>query len=1023
MNGHTAVSNGQLTKEIYLVTGGWGFIGFSVAKRLHAQGHHVRIADIAPLATSGQHLEGIEYRQGNLCDPHFCDSVMQNVHIVLHFAANMGGMGTIHEDNNFTIYSENFFMTTNVLQSAVKADVRRFLFASSACVYPDHLQKGTKDLQLRESDVHSGDDGPSPQGLYGLEKLVGEFLIQQMSSKISVRIARLHNVYGPGGTWHGGREKAPAAFARKSVAAKLLTSATGSPVSFEIWGDGTQRRSFLYVDDCVDGLVRLLERDYQKPLNIGSDHSVSILDLANMSLDAVGLDRSQVTLSYLHDKPTGVQSRNSNNELVQRELGWTPMTSLEEGMRRTVAWIESEVDQMLAAMDEGSRVDFLQELKESKMVHLASNIIKFAVLLPITSRNTDSPETCLSQLRTFAASLSSTTWRDTHSLGETTQFHVKVYLAIDNDDYFLLDGKAEEVLRLEGIVDVTRLVCDYPKGEVCSLWRHCARKAWEEGCEYMALFGDDVELLDEGWLRAIHSTFNEISKRTGGPHGVGCVAFTDVSFPGMPTFPVIHRTHMDIFDGEVVPREFVNQDGDPFLFQLYRRFGSSVMLPSFRLRNSIGGSEDARYTKHRLVGWTFDILDAAAARVESWPAKDGHRAERKLTLDVIVPSFRVQLDTLSPILELKASDTCQVMFIIIIDDPRASSIAELEHKYGHRADVRIRVNSRNLGASASRNRGMDESAAEYVFFLDDDVVPDRNILFEAEKVIRANPNAAGFVGTTRFPPADTIFKTAVHLAAVTYFWDIASKHPDNDDLPWGVTANLIARRNKDGVKYDLRFPKTGGGEDIDFCLRKRDLFVETGKKGFKAAPGVVATHPWWYDGQRTYWRFYMWAKGDGALVSMFPELCYIDSFPNSAQLFLYTGLFPVLGVITANWSLFVTGLVTFTSVFIANLCHDVYRHLLRDKTVDSRSTIGALAWMIAVAESSLIRMVSEAGRLVGQMERGEWGRIFSNQRFDWFTGRAGDGPRNNERKNNRERGILWSLFTVLFVAFVWRKTA
>ncbi|KAL0564362.1 hypothetical protein V5O48_017684, partial [Marasmius crinis-equi] len=656
------------------------------------------------------------------------------------------------------------------------------------------------------------------------------------------------------------------------------------------------------------------------------------------------------------------------------------------------------------------KLDFLRRLETSTMVDLSSDTVAFAVLLPITSGGTDDPNTCLANLQKFAASLASTTWRDCRE----NRFRVKVYLAVDHDDEFLLDGsKAEAVLQEEGIWDITRIVCNFPRGHVCSLWRECARRAFEDKCDYFALFGDDVELLDEGWLRGIHKTFQGLS---GSVTGFGCVAFTDVSFPGMPTFPVIHKIHMEIFGGEVVPSVFVNQDGDPFLFQLYRRFGSSVMAP-FHLRNSIGGSDDARYTKQRLTGWTFDVLDGATSTVERWlGTKEEHGIEKKLTLDVIVPSYRVDFSTLGPILELQSSATCELMFIIIIDDPLSSGITELQQKYGARPDVRIRVNTSNLGASATRNRGLDESAAEWVFFLDDDVVPDPDILIEAEDVIRDNPDAAGFIGTTLFPPANTVFKTAVHLAGVTYFWDVARKL--NDDIPWGVTANLIARRNNDGVRYDLRFPKTGGGEDIDFCVRKRDLFVGDGKGGFKAAPDVVATHPWWHNGERRYRRFYMWAKGDGALVALFPQHCYTELAPTSAQLFLYSGIVAILGFVTTQKHLAKGGLVSFVAVFLSNVLHDTFRHLVRERTVDTRSTIVGLAWVVAVMESSIIRMVSETGRIVGQLERGEWKFVLMHRRFDWFVGRVGDGPIANERWNSRERLVLWFATTVALLVLM-----
>lgn len=822
---------------------------------------------------------------------------------MLHFAANMGGMGAIHSSNGLQIYTDNHLMTLNLLSAAVSVGVKLFFFASSACVYPENMQEDIKsDLALRESDVWNHSP-PSPQGeqymssivvtfenltanqgLYGLEKLATELVLQQFASKLDIRIARFHNVYGPGGAWNNGREKAPAALIRKALATKLLGEA---PPTMEMWGDGSQRRSFLWIEDCVEAIIRLLHSDYRGPLNIGSDVSITLKTLAEIALTAAGVNTQGVHYQCYAERPVGVASRNSDNTLVTRELGgWVPRTPLLKGMQKTARWIEAHMERMLPAMDHPSRVSVLREFQRSQVVEMKSEGIIFAILLPITSRSSNSPEDCLNNLRRFARSLERTTWRDVRAPGGL-RFHIRVYLAVDHDDLFLGEGNqgnhAEAVLHDEGITEVITLKCEYPKGEVCSLWRRSCREAWKDGCDYFILLGDDVVLEDDGWMHDVHAAFNKMSSLEGVPQGFGTVAFTDTSFPGMPTFPVVHRVHMDIFEGEVVPKCFVNQDGDPFLFQLYRRWGCSTMVPS-RLRNTVGGSDEARYEKKHAIDWTFEPLSRATRLAEHWLQKKGSNVNKKLTLDVVIPCYRVKLDFLTPILELSPSATCTVMFIIIIDNPDSPDIGELEHRYAHRPDVRIRVNKENLGASASRNRGLSESAAEYVHFLDDDVSPNPDLLVEAERIIRAHSDAAGFVGNSLFPRAVNAFTTSVHLAGVTYFWDIARKI--EDDVPWGVTANLIARRDiNDGVIFELCYPKTGGGEDIDFCRQKREASLQRGGKGFVAAPNVQVTHPWWNDGKRSYWRFYMWSVGDGALIKRYPGLSYRDFAPNSAELF------------------------------------------------------------------------------------------------------------------------------------------
>ncbi|KAJ2973139.1 hypothetical protein NUW54_g12119 [Trametes sanguinea] len=378
---------------------------------------------------------------------------------------------------------------------------------------------------------------------------------------------------------------------------------------------------------------------------------------------------------------------------------------------------------------------------------------------------------------------------------------------------------------------------------------------------------------------------------------------------------------------------------------------------------------------------------------------------------------------LDAFLALRHSSTCEVMFIIIVDDPLSPRVADLMRKYGHRMDVRIRVNSQNLGASASRNRGLQESAAEWVLFLDDDVTPNDDLLLEAEKAISAHPRAAGFVGNAKFPSADSIFTAAVHLAGVTYFWDIAEKI--DSDVPWGVTANLIARRNvPDGVYFDLQFPKTGGGEDIDYCRKKRGSSLAYGGEPFWAAPKVRVTHPWWYGGSRSYWRFYMWSKGDGGLVKMYPEHCYRDVSPNAAECLLLSAVALLAGLSLAPFDVnhgrraVVFGISLSASTMLVNIMYDLYRHLYLhpERVRGMKTTVTGVRWTCAIVEGTFLRVFSEWGRVVGILERGEYA-MFMN-RFDWFCGRWGDGPKNEERANNLYKFALTILALAMLAAMM-----
>ena len=975
--------------------------GSHLAARLYSAGRdRIRVVDMVERSSFDMPICH-EQIIGNLCDFTVCERAVRGAHTVFHFAAMMGGMGTIHASNDFAIYEANHRMTQNILSASLAAGVKCLFYASTACVYPEQLQEDSShDVSLSEDDVWKHMP-PSSQGLYGLEKLHSENLFHQYKSAIDIRIARFHNVYGPRGTWANGHEKAPAALIRKALAAKLLG---GSLEVMEIWGDGMQRRSFLFIDDAIDAILLLLNSTYNNPVNIGSDRSITILDLARLAIKIAGLPESSVKLQFDASKPMGVGSRNSDNTLVTSILGWSPQMTLEQGLVHTSKWIKEEMQRMAKrTAGTAARTAFLQSLQRSRLVEFRKESIVFAILLPITSKGTANQRDCLELLRTFAKSLFRTTWRDRNELG-VTHFHIRIYLAIDCDDPLLApDGhEASDILISEGFSDIVVHSYSFPPGHVCKLWRASARHAWESACDYYVLMGDDVELLDEGWMRDTVVEFESIARREGVPPNFGCIAFTDTSFPGMPTFPILHRTHLDIFNGEVIPDCFINQDGDPYLYQLYRRWGCSIMFRP-RIRNNLGGSGSARYEKQHAVNWTLEVLEGSSARVEAWLSTTSPSVQRKLTLDIIIPSYRVDMTFLEPILQLQPSPTCCVMWIIIVDNPNAPGLSTLQYLHGHRADVRIRINKTCVGASASRNRGLDESAGEWAHFLDDDVLPVPDLLVQAEKAIRAYPDAAGFVGNSLFPVATTVFTSAVHLAGVTYFWDIASKM--DKDIPWGVTANLIARRNvSDGVRFDLRFPKTGGGEDIDFCRRKRSH----AKEGFRAAPDVRVTHPYWKGGARSYWRFYMWAKGDGALIKMYPALTYIDAAPNSAELLLISAATLLAGALLGRRGLIRLGVCAVAAVILTNVMHDLYRHLLRDAARtrdDPRYALSGPFWMAAVAESALIRMFSELGRTMGELERGEFMQL--GHRFEWFTYRAGAGPMDEEKRNSRQRMTLF----------------
>ena len=316
-----------------LVTGSGGFIGHHLVKRLKRDGHWVRGVDIkAPEyePTDADQFWG----DCDLREARNCTDAVDGIDTVFNLAADMGGIGYITA-HLATIARNNVLIGANMLEAALEAGVERFLYSSSACVYPQHLQQSPGVTPLKEEDAWPAD----PEKGYGVEKLFTEELCRYYAQDFSMetRIVRFHNVYGEKGSWTGGREKSPAAICRKVAEAK-----DGGEI--EVWGDGLQTRSYMYVDDCVEGLMRLMASDYREPLNLGTDRLVTINELVDIVAKIAGKK-----ISKRHDltKPQGVRGRNSDNSRLRAVLGWEPSITLEDGLAVTYNWIESQVAEAL----------------------------------------------------------------------------------------------------------------------------------------------------------------------------------------------------------------------------------------------------------------------------------------------------------------------------------------------------------------------------------------------------------------------------------------------------------------------------------------------------------------------------------------------------------------------------------------------------------------------------------------------------------------------------------------------------
>jgi GDP-D-mannose 3',5'-epimerase len=319
------------------VTGAGGFIGHHLVTALKRTGAWVRGIDLKHPEFGRSDADEFLIRDLRRWDG--CLDATAGVDQVYALAADMGGMGFI-SSHHAQILHNNVLISTHTLEAARQNGVARYLYTSSACVYPEYRQTSTDVQPLREEEAYPA----QPQDAYGWEKLITERLCVHYGEDygMDTRIVRFHNIFGPLGTWDGGREKAPAALCRKVAVAKL-TGAT----EIEIWGDGEQTRSFCYIDDCVEGLQRLMESTYREPLNLGQDRLISINALADLVADAAG-----ITVHRRHvPGPQGVRGRNSDNTRLREVLGWEPRISLEEGIVRTYRWIEAQVAESLAVRE------------------------------------------------------------------------------------------------------------------------------------------------------------------------------------------------------------------------------------------------------------------------------------------------------------------------------------------------------------------------------------------------------------------------------------------------------------------------------------------------------------------------------------------------------------------------------------------------------------------------------------------------------------------------------------------------
>ena len=324
----------MLRNKKILVVGAGGFIGGHLVKALLNGKNFLVACDIKPKEYWFQDYDEVENHYSmDMKEINNCRSVTKNIDYVFNMACNMGGMGFI--ENNKAECMQSVLINTNLLIACKDNGIQRYFFSSSACAYNKNKQQDVFIDGLKESDAYPAD----PEDGYGWEKLFSERMCRHFMEDfgIEVRIARYHNIYGPYGTYDGGREKAPAALCRKVIYAKK-----NNQEKIEVWGDGKQTRSFLYIDDCIEGTLRLFESDYSEPVNIGSDEQVSINQMIDIIEDIS--DIKKLKRDYQLDKPKGVRGRSSNNDLVKKVLNWSFKIKLKDGLKRTYEWMNNEIN-------------------------------------------------------------------------------------------------------------------------------------------------------------------------------------------------------------------------------------------------------------------------------------------------------------------------------------------------------------------------------------------------------------------------------------------------------------------------------------------------------------------------------------------------------------------------------------------------------------------------------------------------------------------------------------------------------
>lgn len=595
---------------------------------------------------------------------------------------------------------------------------------------------------------------------------------------------------------------------------------------------------------------------------------------------------------------------------------------------------------------------------------------------------------CWERLQNFASSLLRTTT-------EESRRRTECIVGIDVDDAVFGTSEARNLIQKMIPVDVKFVqVKPVMYGKICRIWNFLASQARNE---FIVLLGDDIKLLDLNWQRRIEKRFLKIENRTGLPLGAGCVAMNDITFDGFPTFPVVHRWHIDHFKS-LLPRQFINQGGDPYLFELYSRWNAAEFEMSARLENIVGGDDAARYTKHP-INWPGLVLNTGLRHLRGY-LKDAKPVG--ICIDVVVPSYRCNNVTiLESIVDLRGSVLLNVRFWIVVDNPNKKHIREVQElakrKNEKRDDGNYFVNvvtyGENRGASYARNTGMNRSTADWILFLDDDVCPKPELLDAYAGAIWRYPKAKVMVGLTVLPDPYNLWTEILAASKITGFYGVAAKHKSHP--PWGVTANLLVSGSRfhHTVQFNSLYPKTGGGEDVDFVFQLKNRYSDP--NCVVSVPGARVEHPWWNEGKPCYRQIQGWAWGDSICITEWPHKTYLV-FPNWLEftmlLLLYAFIFSL----------------EISKVFNAALVISLIDHAWKSATFYRRSKgDGFLQLLMVSVGAGTVISSQEVTRLAALIMRCS---LFSFcRRFDWLDGQ----DRSHVCKHKLRSGIQCVMYCLV----------